>query len=258
MSAARPTGYLETALAFFEHPLSKIVRKNCIVDIELPHSAPAKRFLEEVVDACPELDGFALLRDPRGVLASGAIKHGNYRAWVQSTCDLAEEQPHTPAPELHRWLHYSMAPKKAHEIDNMAQLLGDLCDAVGCRTVVDFGAGQVGGYGRHWRGMRPRPHHRARRSQGGLGRVLAIRHDLHVIGIESNKHNCDVAERRYEENLAHLRRHLRRTPGDAPRLVRHPEDPSRVGRYTAVHSYFDQPLSASQLLELLEPHVPAG
>jgi hypothetical protein len=94
---------------------------------------------------------------------------------------------------LSKALSRGMKLKKRHEVERLAALVASLCERLGCKTVVDFGAGQ-----------------------GYLGQVLHFGYGLRVVAIDSSSHQTHGADRRLQRVQKALSR--RPTAAAAPPL----------------------------------------
>lgn len=80
---------------------------------------------------------------------------------------------HKDSSALSKALSRGMKAKKRHEVERLGALVASLCERLGCRTVVDFGAGQ-----------------------GYLGQLLYFGYGLRVVAIDSSAHQTHGANRR--------------------------------------------------------------
>ena len=80
---------------------------------------------------------------------------------------------HKDSSALSKALSRGMKAKKRHEVERLGALVASLCARLGCKTVVDFGAGQ-----------------------GYLGQLLHFGYGLRVIAIDSSAHQTHGADRR--------------------------------------------------------------
>jgi hypothetical protein len=96
------------------------------------------------------------------------------------------------ASPLSKALSRGMKAKKRHEVERLGALVAGLCNRLGCRTVVDFGAGQ-----------------------GYLSQLLHFGYGLQVVGIDSSEHQSHGAERRNKRVRKAVSKAMKRRPVSA-------------------------------------------
>jgi hypothetical protein len=106
---------------------------------------------------------------------------------------------------LSKALSRGMKAKKRHEVERLGALVASLCERLGCRTVVDFGAGQ-----------------------GYLGQLLHFGYGLRVVAIDSSAHQTHGADRRAARVKKALTRRPTALPPQVPAVMQSPRSQSET------------------------------
>eukprot|EP01043_Picozoa_sp_COSAG02_P013888 COSAG02_NODE_562_length_20293_cov_37.104288_11_plen_462_part_00 len=110
---------------------------------------------------------------------------------------------HKHSSALSKALSRGMKAKKRHEVERLGVLVASLCERLGCRTVVDFGAGQ-----------------------GYLGQLLHFGYGLRVVAIDSSAHQTHGADRRAARVKKALTRRPTALPPQVPTVTQSPRSQS--------------------------------